>query len=58
MGAVVGGQLDSAGEEVRVQVGVDRIGDPQALPLRGGTHRAEIPAGVDHQPRPLPRSTR
>lgn len=39
-------ELDGAGEEVGVQVGVGRVRHPQAPPSGSGPQRAQVPARV------------
>lgn len=47
--AVVGGELERAGEEVGVQVGVGGVRDAQPAPLGGRAQGAQIPARVHRQ---------
>ena len=48
-GAVTGGKLSGAGEEVGVQVGVGGEGHPKVPLLGGRPHRAEVAAGIHDQ---------
>jgi hypothetical protein len=51
--AVVDGQLDRAGEEVRVQVGVRSDRDPEPAGSRRPAEPAQVPAGVHGQGTPV-----
>ena len=47
MRAVVGGQLQRAGQEVGVQVRISRERDPQPTPVSGRPHRPQVPRHID-----------
>jgi hypothetical protein len=47
--AVPGGELERAGEEVRVQVGVGGVRDAQPSALGRGADGPQVPAHVDRQ---------
>ena len=51
--AVGGGKLDRAAEEVRVQVGIGGVGDPQPSAFRSGAQRPQVSAGVDRECPPV-----
>jgi hypothetical protein len=48
-----GGQLAAAGDEVGVQVGLDRMRDGQPAPAGQVQVRGGVPAGVDHHRTPV-----
>jgi hypothetical protein len=48
-GAVTGGQLSGAGEEVGMQVGVSGEGHPKVLLLGRRPHRTKVPVGIHDQ---------
>ena len=48
-GAVTGGKLSGAGEEVGMQVGVGCEGHPKVLLLGRRPHRAQVPADIHNQ---------
>ena len=50
---IADGELAGSGQEIRMQVGVDRERDPQPPPLGGGADRPEVPARVQHQTSPV-----
>src|SRR5204862_5500884 len=52
-GAVVGGELAGAGEEVGVQVGVRGVGDPQPAPVGGGPQRTQVAGRVHREGPPV-----